>query len=240
VSFPSFHEKWILKKLNTNSIWTADLVALLHGVLASNYHEHDATSCINDTQELLKIFSIHQVERMQNFSYLFCSKNLSVSQSYESFDYYKTSFGEDKMRLISFFDNQQHYFVCEMRRLSINSITYIVSSPETIAIILLDNSILLASVETSAYGLLEIKSMKSTDSYVGHYVVIKGISRDAATVADALGYDNTESFCFILANPGSKEPNQLVSPSLLKRSFESQGTDGDIIFIRKLLNQNLS
>ena len=234
MSFPSFHEKWILKKLNTHSIWTADLVVLLHGMLASNYHELDTT------QELLKILSTHQVERMQNFSYLFCSRNLSVSQSYESFDYYKTSFGEDKIRLNNFFDNQQHYFVCEMRRLSINAITCIVSSPETIAIILLDNSILLESLETSAYGLLERESMSSTASYVGHYVVIKGISRDAATVADALGYDNSESFCFILANPGSMEPNQLVSPSLLQRSFESQGTDGDIIFVRKRLNQNLS
>jgi hypothetical protein len=106
-----------------------------------------------------------------------------------------------------------------------------------IAIVLVDNSVLLHSKQNNF-----AVDNNNDDRYVGHYVILCGISRQKEDLEKAFCSDATlvvegasqeeEDYCLVLCNPGKQQPKLMyVTPSRFERSWRAKGTDDDIIFI---------
>jgi hypothetical protein len=95
-----------------------------------------------------------------------------------------------------------------------------------VAIVLVDNFVLKCKE----------KKNDGEDRYIGHYVILCGISRQKEHIeaADELeGMSGIEEdYCLVLCNPGQYNPPfQYVTLHRFEKSWRSKGTDDDIIFI---------
>ena len=108
----------LLQEIATQSVWTVDLVWLLHK---------------------------HIDQRGLGLRFLFSSWELQVNTSLLQFDYYKAAFRSDRERVNAIFDRlrQQELPVIQQRNLSLKRIIQLIRLPNCIAIALVDNSILL-------------------------------------------------------------------------------------------------
>jgi hypothetical protein len=193
---------WMLDKIGTQSVWTADLVLLLD-----------------------RLFRQHR--DLQQSKYLFCSKNLDVNNGHCEIDYYREAFGNDLVRVTENFKELQRLGAATLSHchLPTQKVVDAVSKGNCVAIVLLDNSILRA--ETLA---------GEEDVYMGHYVIISSISRDAEDLKAAQLLDDTtnvEELCLVIINPGIAKQRMLITPSRFERAWRAKGTDEDIIFIAK-------
>jgi hypothetical protein len=203
----------LLRMIGSESIWTADLVLQIH-----------------------QLFRIGKPQQ-QHAHYLFCSKTLQVEQDHQTVGYYRAAFGKDQSRVTDTFYELEHLgasMLC-LPHLPLQNVVRAVCHMNCIAIVLVDNSVLLHSKQSFSLD-------NDDDRYVGHYVILCGISRqkedlkkaysDASVLVE--GATEEEDYCLVLCNPGKKQPKLMhVTPSRFERSWRAKGTDDDIIFIAR-------
>lgn len=183
----------MMNELGTSSVWTIDLVILLNNLITKRY----------DTSEKRKP------------SFLFCSRNLSVDQSYFQFTYYKDAFESDTSRVINRFKIAEKLNLPTLsvpQGIRLNHVLDVISNRNCVAIALLDNNILMnpdrsdipekntSTNETQSESKLPIEEVfnkkvdnevvcreiiESQQLYTGHYIVLCGISIDPVDVAEA-------------------------------------------------------
>ena len=80
--------------------------------------------------------------------------------------------------------------------------------------------------------------MENADNaFVGHYVVLVGVSYDAAHVQEAMKHDSQSPWhddtklCLAVKNPGSGLPVSYFTMHHFERAWRTPGTDDDIIFV---------
>lgn len=118
---------WILKQVNTESIWSIDLVHILE--------------------------QLHKTKKL-NFRYLFASKVLEVDQHHKNLSYYEKSFSDDQTRVTQLFQKaqQESWPLIKLEgQLDLAQVASLVSRPDCVAIALVDNTILTQKGESSTY-----------------------------------------------------------------------------------------
>lgn len=219
----------LLSKAETQSIWTVDLVMLLENLLREN------TNATNNTQQQ------QQPGHHNNTSYLFCSEVLGVNTEHSTTGYYEKAFTKDSARV--------HKLCEEMNRLNLPLLCpyhmdflhmiQLVSNPHCIAILLVDNHFLMKVNDVFDFD----GDGQKKDTYMGHYVLVCGISRDPDHLVQAFTSDedlatveeelDSDPYCIALVNPGMPEPQMFVTPAKLEQAWRADGTDCDVIFVAK-------
>ncbi len=204
--------EWMMNSVKAKSLWTIDLVILLQNMLDL------------DTN---------------NNSYLFCSNQFGIDESYNNFHYYKDAFSEDEIRVKSLFEKAelQSLPLMQVSHMNLTILIDLVSRENVVAIVLLDNTIF------NHQNNMENEEATSNDnqsdlSYSGHYAVLCGVSRDKndinLSIMNSQRDDSeTPSYCLVMKNPGVWKETQFVTPSLFEASWRSKGTDEDIILVAK-------
>ena len=144
----------------------------------------------------------------------------------------------------------------------LSTVIEIVERDDCLAIVLLDNNCLLQrttvnTAENKASN-SSIPCHGPAPPYAGHYVILCGTSdhsshieianswqtrmrnenRNSSSEGNIENQRKKRSFCFVLCNPDpSSTPSganyMFVTPELFEASWRAQGTDEDIIFLRK-------
>jgi cytosine deaminase len=210
----------ILEILSTQSIWTSDLVWVLH------------------TWE----------KSTKALSYILLSRNISSpEEQYKDFQYYHQDFASDEARVTRTFQELQgqHAPMIETEKLPFARIIGIVSkNKNVVAILLVDNNILLKKHKL-ADRTHDAATIDQVSNYAGHYVILCGTSSDPQHLKGAKDLLPTEftttpdtlerGYCCVLANPdpASYSPYMFVVPHHLEASWNTRGTDKDVIFVRR-------
>ena len=253
--------KILLNKAGTQSIWTVDLVMLLENLLSSMDDQETCGDNNDDNSSCNNKASIMQPNH-GNTTYLFCSEVMGVNSSHSTTGYYESGFSADSARVTK---------ICgEIVRLGLPSLCpfhlefqqfiELISYPHCIAIVLVDNTILMknrgqdclrvngitgATNDSQGHGLIEENTTKSrNDSYMGHYVIACGISRDADHLVAAYSSaeiemitqepNNNDPYCLVVINPGiSSLTTMFINPKKFEQAWRAKGTDCDVIFIAK-------
>ena len=115
--------RWMLNKVDTESIWSMDLVYLLEA-----YKKKDLL--LNNT--------------IPSFNYLFCSKTMQVDQDHKDLSFYQKAFHKDQVRVTQLFQQAQteHWNLLQLADLGLNQVMELVRRPDCIAIALVDHAIL--------------------------------------------------------------------------------------------------
>lgn len=177
-----------------------------------------------------------------NFSYLFCSRTLAVNEGLQDVRYYAATFAEDRVRVASRLQliHKHGWPALPISHLSVDIVVHCIQRHDCIAIALVDNH---ALCPTDA-------ATKTNDTYVGHYIVLAGVSNDpdhihqavlwdtstaaaaaAAAAAATEGYDH--SYCLVMHNPASDETTSYITVLHFERAWRAHGTDEDILFLAK-------
>ena len=138
---------------------------------------------------------LHNNQHTTKAKYLFSSKRLSVARGYEELSYYKQAFASDEERVNKVFaelKRLQSSSLFRVERLPIPMIVNAICHSNCIALVLLDNSIL--NIETS--------DNNKSNQYVGHYVLLCGISRkqEHLDFANSWGGTFCEDYCLVFMN----------------------------------------
>ena len=208
---------WMLQQVGTESIWTVDLVYILQLLRWEQQQQkqtESSTTC---------------------FSYLFCSKTLSVNEDLSQFSYYKDAFAQDRIRVQMRFAR-----VAELRlptlqlssSLRMDQVIDCIQKSRCVAIALVDNHFL---VGQSRSGNADNKP------YSGHYILLTGLSEDGDHIRQAAekdplttASDNNDGvlrYCLVVRNPGSRETVSYFTTTHFERAWRAPGTDEDIIFV---------
>eukprot|EP00978_Attheya_sp_CCMP212_P006803 scaffold15821_cov56-Attheya_sp.AAC.2 len=247
---------WILKTVDTQSIWTIDLLILLHKLMNRRTSETNG----EDTMPY-------------QLSCLYTSTKLEVDESYYDLRYYKTAFSKDIVRVTKGFEMAADLGLpmVRVRNLSLDLVLDVISRENCIGIVLLDNRVLeqhsqgdvritdphsiesqlnfvklqpcedddddrgddssVEPVDSGSRSRKEEKAANST-SYVGHYVVVCGVSSKASHMTQA-NCTSSDEYCVVLNNPGSMNATDFVAPQHFELAWRAMGTDEDIIFLAK-------
>jgi len=248
---------WILKTVDTQSIWTIDLLILLYKLMNRRTSETNGE------------------DMPQQLSCLYTSIKLEVDESYYDLRYYKTAFSKDVVRVTKGFEMAADLGLpmVRVRNLSLELILDVISRENCIGIVLLDNRVLEqhsrddvritdhpysnepqlnfvkhqpreddndddrgddSSVEPvdSGSSRSKEKTAANSTSYVGHYVVVCGVSSEAAHMTQA-NCTSSDEYCVVLNNPGSTNATDFVAPQHFELAWRAMGTDEDIIFLAK-------
>lgn len=236
--------KTILSDVGTESIWTSDLMVLLHSWKTNHKANNHWWSFVSWFEE----------SRISKFAFVLASKQImSADESYRDFQYYKNAFEDDKSRVASTFRDLLQKKVPMLQTatkgLAMSTVIEIIEQEDCIAIILLDNNILLQGRGEKSNTSDSNGSKSDCRPYSGHYAILCGTSNDPKHVEIANSGEETtcfkettsslEKFCFVLCNPdpcrncdGSNYA--FVTPERLEASWRADGTDEDIIFLRKI------
>jgi len=211
---------WVVDKIGTKSIWTIDLLFLIHSIANEEYLNTFAFK--SDKKTLLS----------DDFSYIFCSKKLEVDSGYNDYHYYQKEFRNDVDRVSRLFlraYNDKLPLLC-VPFFSVEAVVRIISQENCVAIVLLDNSVLSCTagchsdegdrIACSSYNTLtytntdrnetdkcssnsnvgehgtksqshvDCRQRKPSEAYSGHYVVLCGVSTDEVHISHALGNEN--------------------------------------------------
>jgi hypothetical protein len=198
------HRKWMMDFVKKKSLWTIDLVILLQHMLQ---------------------------EASSSSTYVFCSSNFGVDESYNKLHYYRDAFSADEVRVKKLFNKaeKQNLPLMQVHHMSLNVLISLVSREDVVAIVLVDNNIFTQQDKNQTENL----------SYSGHYVVLIGISTGKNDVQiskmNSQTEDDTElyNYCLVVKNPGVYKEIQFVSPTLFEKSWRAKGTDEDVILIAK-------
>jgi hypothetical protein len=218
------------------SIWTADLVLQIHK----------------------RLWTVH-------CHYLYCSTSMQVTEDYQNLGYYRDSFRNDQSRVAKTFDElkglRASTLLCsslqkelqqpqQKQPLSLSCVIHAVCHPDCIAMVLLDNYVLLHSTtKEDVTSTTNMGEEEEEDNYTGHYVLLCGISRNQRDLQSAYKYDDAaalkglddgvgEDYCLVLCNPGHQmDPYMFVTPVQFERSWRAKGTDEDIVFIVRRTNE---
>lgn len=205
--------EWMMNSVKAKSLWTIDLVILLQNMLDLDTH---------------------------NNSYLFCSNQFGIDESYNNFHYYKDAFSEDEIRVKSLFQKAelQSLPLMQVSHMNLTILIDLVSRENVVAIVLLDNTIF-NHQNNMENGDANSNDDQSDLSYSGHYVVLCGVSRDKNDInLSIMNSDDSEtpSYCLVIKNPGVWKETQFVTPTLFEASWRAKGTDEDIILVAKHLS----
>lgn len=216
--------KFLLKNAGTKSVWTVDLIMLLENLL-------------NDQKDK------DQQPSHKNTTYLFCSEVMGVNSSYSTTGYYQKAFSDDSNRVMKLNEDIVNLklptlcpFHLEFEKL-LNFITY----DHCIAIVLVDNLILMKQDDDDHDETEDVVLKEKNDNYMGHYVVVCGISRDPDHLVSAYSHREIETLssgtndlvCLVVVNPGIMKRVMYVRPQRLELAWRADGTDCDVIFIAK-------
>mmetsp|Transcript_20180 Transcript_20180/g.29953 ORF Transcript_20180/g.29953 Transcript_20180/m.29953 type:complete len:281 (-) Transcript_20180:273-1115(-) len=119
---------WALKTVNTESIWSIDLVHVLQQ--------------IRKTKKL-------------KFSYLFASRALEVDLHHQHLSYYEESFLDDQIRVTRLFQQakEEDWSLIKLdAQLDLVQVASLVGRPDCLAIALVDNMVLMQKAESSNYA----------------------------------------------------------------------------------------
>jgi hypothetical protein len=143
------------------------------------------------------VLQLQSLLQNENADYIFCSKNLTVDDDHRDVGYYRASFGRDKHRVQNAFSQLEK---CSTNLFSTSCLPLpivmnAVCNPNCVAIVLLDNHTLYAKKTDN----------NRKDEYVGHYVVLCGISREREHIAAAEQQDGSsgeeeKEYCLVLLN----------------------------------------
>lgn len=242
---------WMLDFVQTESIWTIDLLVLLQhvhsytnniinatrkeGTTDGRSESTDKTECVHSCCQKQSTCP-HQVDSFplrqlaSSWSYLFCSTKFGVDESYTKLGYYKDAFASDEHRVKDLFDmaQKQNLPLLQTSHLSLEVLVEVVARKNVVAIVLLDNRI------------LRDNNTSPTSSYSGHYVIVCGISTcendvQYAQINDLSDReeDSNHNFCMVLKNPGVWKQTEYVTPSRFEKAWRATGTDEDVIFVAK-------
>lgn len=225
---------WMLQQLQTQSVWTVDLVLLLDHLIRSSGNSRSSTQ--------------------QEASYLFSSNTLQVNETLGDIGYYRAAFLEDQRRVRKHFGEikRRQLPTVLQRCLALEQIVALVQEPGCIAICLVDNVVLLAHDDNKN----DVNNDKNTggmvgttagnhvgtqqqlhlhgvdDTYAGHYILLQGISYQDDHLQQSGGTSVDSGYCFVVKNPGCSGTTYL-SPDRFERAWRAEGTDEDILFVAK-------
>ena len=218
--------KMLLQKVNTKSVWTVDLILLLENLLLA-YRGNDAQP------------------NHENTTYLFGSEVCGVNSSHSTTGYYQKTFDEDSIRIMKLcqeITERNLPILCPFH-LEFEFFLKLISFNHCIAIVLVDNLILMKSKNDCNDDVDERNGERwdKNEAYVGHYVIVCGISRDPDHLVEAYTHDEveasqdeaTELTCLVVVNPGIGKRVMYAKPSRLELAWRADGTDCDVIFIAK-------
>ncbi len=237
-------KQWMIEQLQTQSIWTIDLVMLLETIF-------------NEAPPRLKL----PKRKLQNgfeVQYLYCSNNLGVDKTYQSFKYYSHAFSNDEKRVNKLFTLAHKNNNIPMLKVSwihIDFVIEIISRDNCIAIVLLDYSVLFrhkctnnnksnGKVESGGkhYGISNNNNNNNNNRsddvcFSGHYVILCGISTNEKDITKAkecfveLNTSVDPSFCLVINDPGCSENYTYIPKDIFENCWRAKGTDSDILFL---------
>jgi hypothetical protein len=203
----SLQRAWILEHIGSSvtSLWTVDLAHILD--LWQNQLEE------------------HSNAQLPSFDFTFCSAMLEPNPAWREYAYYADAFANDQQRTAARLHDLQRQGSAKTEEFdsppSMDWLLQKIVNPDEIAIVLVDNSML--------------RGCASTSQYAGHYIVLAGVSTQAADLeATRTSLDETRidlSFCFVVYNPALGR--QYLSPRFLEAAWHAPGTDQDVIWIRR-------
>jgi Guanylylate cyclase len=208
----------ILQAAETESIWTVDLVHVLQGW--NNDERHGQLQ----------------------FSYLFCSKTLQLNEDLQQSRYYATDFGPDRIRVSRRLQSlhERAWPALQVSGLSLRRVLDCIERENCVAIALVDNHH--GRDNASHVSTATSVDTSSLSSYVGHFVILTGVSSDPKHLSEAM-QDSTdtemtasssassETWCLVVQNPGCEAPVSYWSLARFERAWRADGTDEDILFI---------
>lgn len=252
----------VLSDVGTESIWTSDLLLQLQSwktkQMAAKESEKEAWFLPSPRSLAAGITGTIRSEESLIFA-LASMQVMVADESYRDFQYYENSFEEDQSRVACTFRDLHRQEVPMLktttnsrddgkqkrggRGLSLSTVIDIVQREDCLAIVLLDNCVLMATTSQNPV-------------YAGHYIVLCGTSDEPSHVKIANSGEShdhreslqgdesdekTERFCFVLCNPDplssiAGSNYMYVTPGRLEASWRAKGTDEDIIFLRKTAN----
>ena len=234
-SHTNIEKEWMMEYVATTSIWTIDLIFLLEYIFFGTSLSQKEKECIHarEQQRPEQSWPAFALHPMRKASYLFCSTQFEVDESYNTFGYYKDKFSDDEIRVKKMFNvaREKNLPLLQTRHISLGSLVDIVCRKDIVAIALVDNRILLNN---------PFHADTENQSYSGHYVVLCGVSHDE----DELEYarmrlteedrasDNYD-YVMIVKNPGLWKDTEFVHPAMFEKAWRANGTDEDIIFLAK-------
>lgn len=184
-------KQWMLDMLGTVSIWTIDLVMLIERINAFIVLESQADvekicassaegqgSSFSSSSGPISPHNLSSSLTQKAIRYMFCSSRLGVDDCYNNFEYYKKAFTKDEIRVKELFVKAERDSLpmLEISHLGLNQVIDLVSREDTVAIVLLDNSIFSArSNGTQFVDMGVTNSTVEAESFVGHYVILAGI-----------------------------------------------------------------
>ena len=240
----TLERKTILSDVGTESIWTSDLMMQLHSWKTNHKANNHWWSFVPWFEE----------SRISKFTFVLASKQImGADESYRDFQYYKNAFEDDRSRVSSTFrdllQKQVPMLQTAAKGLAMSTVIEIIEQEDCLAIILLDNNILLQGRSEKSNISDSHGSKTDCRPYSGHYAILCGTSNDPKHVEIANSGEETtcskettntsEKFCFVLCNPDPCHNRDgsnyaFVTPERLEASWRADGTDEDIIFLRKI------
>lgn len=198
----------LLSVIDTQSIWTIDLVYALDQI----YQQTSA--------------------RLVKFEFNFFSNMLEANTEWAGFAYYETAFDEDQRRTAQRFRSMQlgknkqrvHLLKAET---SLDWIVESIQIPNSVAILLIDKSVLQGAAEGEESTTME---QSSASNYAGHYVIVTGVA--SVQESDQANNHLNDEILLVVHDP-DRGMNH-VPKSLLQRAWKAPGTDHDVVLVRKI------
>jgi len=195
-------QKWMREYVATQSIWTIDLLALLHSIFDSNFIiPSKATQSYFPLRNKLSPDSFQSQSAGVKVSIVLCSDHFGVRDSYGACEYYRDQLEEDAVRVGHLF-NVAHHFGCKMFLTApelyntsksktqcldfpTTTLVHFISRPDCVAIALVDQSLWTPSSSSddsntnnrlySSQPMYYLDDSKNF-TYTGHYVLLVGIT----------------------------------------------------------------
>ena len=237
----------MLSALGTSSVWTVDLVFLLDPSLGQSCLPPSPSPADGNDGE--GEFDDASSKSSLATNLLFASTNLGVDPSHSDIGYYSSAFAADERRVSRRFrqlllespTSPTMTTVIKLACFRLDALLDLVSRPDVVAIALLDNRVLLSEERAEEEegvgetgggdGREEGKRQRRCRSpYAGHYVLVIGV----VGVASCRPGDDPGDVALAIKNPGSDRPVDLIRTSKFERAWRSNGTDDDVIFVRRL------
>lgn len=210
----------ILEMIATESIWTVDLLFILQA-----WQENCQSSCSS----------------MGSFSFMFSTLSMLANEAWRHVQYYSNSFEPDRDRVSHRLEAIRPQNVLQSStNFPLALVAECIQNRNCVAIALIDTP-----RKDEARGNSEEPPVLAA-SYVGHFILLTGISYDSNHLKqarqlsrDAVGCENTNDnapYCFVVYNPGYDTEHGGVcywTVSHFERSWRTSGTDEDIIFVKR-------
>ena len=196
----------LLELIDTQSIWTIDLV-----------------------------YALHKMERggiTTPFDFLFCSTIFEANAEWKDYSYYSQNFDRDRRRTHErLLRIQKERPSCLQHRKELQSITWVIErirDASTMAILLIDNTTLASSMGS------EPPSREYAGHYLLVTGVCKKHPMDNQDGKDPSLGDRRDVFLMVYNPNLSRIGADYVLARHIEVAWQAQGTDQDVIFVRKM------